>query len=95
MPVRSHFVKRSALLTLGKEFKFEFPHVVEAAAATATTTADTISIEKMDLNKVDESGDDTSGTSAPPIAAVNGEMLSKVLATSNNSFRFNFNVQSD
>lgn len=86
MPVRSHFVKRSALLTLGKEFKFEFPHVVEEAAA------DSIPIEKMDLNKVDEIGD---GPSAPPIAAVNGEALSKVLATSNNSFRFNFNVQSD
>lgn len=79
-PVRSHFVKKSALLTMENDFKFDFPH----AAATAT---DSIPIEQLDLNKVDEK--------ESSIAPINGELNKSTLLTSDNSFRFNFNVQSD
>lgn len=79
LPVKSHFVKRSVLTELGKEFKFDFPAAV--------------AMESLDITETPESSNGIENGDEKHSADKTANVLPVIPST--NSFRFNFAIETD
>lgn len=93
---KSHFVKKSAILTSGKNFKFNFPveEIEQLHIFNETQQKENSRTEELN-NEIDKKIQENISNAKSEALASSNNTLSFKFVPSENTFRFNFNVDSE